>query len=96
MPNGKKVQDIVPYLSYEHRKKDGSLVSRGFMSLDRRRRMHVIQEDNKGRRLGEVIFDKDNNIVEVIEGDSSVRAKFREMVDSLRRERPVTPEKEGE
>jgi len=85
MSNGaKKVQDLLACVEYEHRKKNGTLVSRGKQTIDRHRRVHIIQEDGRGRRIGEVIFDKDNNILEIKEGEPELREVFRKFVDAIK------------
>ena len=74
-----KREDILASVEYEHRRA-GRLVSRGKQRIDRHRRVHFVQEDANGRRLGEVVCDKDGVILEVIEGDARLLPKLRAFV----------------
>ena len=81
-PGAKVPSEMLAAVEYEHRRA-GKLVSRGRQRIDRHRRIHYIQEDEKGRRLGEVICDREGAVLEVIEGDSRLSAKFKDFVASF-------------
>jgi hypothetical protein len=59
-------------------------VSRGRQIIDRHRNVHYIQEDAKGRKVGEAIFDKFNNLLEIKEGNLKNRSLFTRFVKSLK------------
>lgn len=82
-----KVQDLLACVEYEHRNKAGDIITRGKQIIDRHRRVHVIQEDGRGRRIGEVIFDRDNKILEIKEGEPELRGIFRKFVDAVKKGR---------
>ena len=79
MSDVKKSQDISVAVEYEHRRA-GKVVSRGKQRTDRHRRVHYIQEDAEGRRLGEVICDRDGTVLAVIEGDARLATKLKTFV----------------
>jgi len=77
-----KATDLTASVEYEHRRA-GELISRGRQRIDRHRRVHFIQEDARGRRLGEVICDSTGAVLEVIEGDPRLSTKLKDFVASF-------------
>lgn len=55
--------EITPFMFYEHRDKNGNLISRGDSKLRRGNKLHFIQSNAKGKKMGEVIYDNNNGLV---------------------------------
>jgi len=88
-----KKSDLLAAVEYEHRKKGGDLVSRGYQKFDWRGRVHIIQEDSQGRLIGEVIKDKKGNIVKVIEGHPENQSLLNSLVKAITRAKPTSKAK---
>ena len=56
MTDVKKKSDLVANMAYEHCRA-GKVLSKGHQTIDRHRRTHIIQEDEKGKKRTEIIVD---------------------------------------
>ncbi len=62
----KRIQDLTACMSYEHRKKDGALVSKGEMKIDRHKNVHYIRKDAKGKLLSEIVLNREGKIIKEV------------------------------
>jgi hypothetical protein len=61
---------LSPFMSYEHRDKDGNLISKGHQFLRRGGKLHTVHENDKGKKLKEIVQDvKTGNLIEEISYD---------------------------
>ena len=54
----RKIADLVVCVEYEHRKRDGELVSRGKQFIDKNLNVHIIREDATGKKVAKVVVNK--------------------------------------
>jgi hypothetical protein len=63
---------LIPFMAYEHRDKDGKLISKGHQFLRRGNKLHTVHENAKGKRLIEQVHDiKTGDLIEEISKDEN-------------------------